>query len=146
LRCFGPHLVRVSEIDPPPDVEPVEWILFTNLPIDTPEAIADVVDHYRARWLIEEYFKALKTGCSLEERQLESLHALLNALALFVPIAWQMLALRAADRVNPDAPATSILSPRQVCILHALKHLKLPSAPTVRQALLAVARMGGHLK
>jgi hypothetical protein len=115
------------------------------LPIDTTEQIACIVDHYRARWLIEELNKALKTGCSLEDRQLESMHGLLNATAIFLPIACQMLALRAADRTVPDAPATLVLSASQVTILCAQQHLKLPTSPTVSQALRAVARMGGHL-
>lgn len=140
------HVVSVIEIDPPQDRDPVDWLLITQLPIDTPEQLAAIVDHYRARWLIEEFNKALKTGCSLEARQLESLHGLLNATAIFIPIAGQMLALRTAERTEPDAPATDVLSKRQVQILRVQKHLKLPERPTVRDALLAIARMGGHLR
>lgn len=64
-----------------------------------------VVDIYRMRWLIEEYFKALKTGCAIEKRQLESKHALVNALAVLIPIAWRLLRLRALARENASAPA-----------------------------------------
>ena len=42
-------------------MEPVDWLLLTSEPIDTDEQILEVVDIYRARWLIEEYFSALKT-------------------------------------------------------------------------------------
>jgi hypothetical protein len=47
------------------------------------------VDCYRGRWTIEEYFKALKTGCQYERRQLETAHSLLNALAILAPVAWR---------------------------------------------------------
>ena len=64
-----------------------------------------MVDAYRARWVIEELFKALKTGCQIEKRQMESYGALRIALALFLPIAVRLLALRDAARSEPDAPA-----------------------------------------
>ena len=66
------NVVRVWEPTPLPDEPAVEWILVTTEPIDTDEQLARVVDAYRARWVIEEFFKALKTGCALEKRQLES--------------------------------------------------------------------------
>jgi|SRR5687768_8361786 len=71
------NVVHVREIGVS-DV-PIEWILFISEPVASAEDILRVVDIYRSRWTIEEYFKALKTGCSMEERQLESLHSLTNA-------------------------------------------------------------------
>ena len=61
--------------------------------VETAEQAATVVDHYRARWVIEEYFKALKTGCAIEKRQLMTYEGLTRALAIFVPMAWHLLAL-----------------------------------------------------
>src|SRR5213075_952757 len=88
------NVIHVFEKRPPAAEPPVEWFLLTNLSIDTPEAIAFAVDCYRARWVIEEFFKALKTGCQYESRQLESAGSLLNALAIFSPVAWRLLLLR----------------------------------------------------
>jgi hypothetical protein len=45
----------------------------TTEPIATEQQVAAVVDAYRQRWLIEEFFKALKTGCQYQQLQLESL-------------------------------------------------------------------------
>lgn len=139
------NVVQVIEVDPPTGTQPVEWILLTNLPIDTPDHVAAVVDHYRARWIIEEFFKALKTGCRIETRQLQDLPALLNMLATFLPVAWQMLFLRTLAQRTPKAPATAALTETQLKILGSIAHLKLPSKPNLRMALLAVARLGGHL-
>jgi hypothetical protein len=75
------------EHDCPKGEQAIEWYLVTNEPIGTTEQVAAIVDAYRARWVIEELFKALKTGCQIEKRQLESYEALRNALALFLPIA-----------------------------------------------------------
>lgn len=138
------NVVRVWEPKPPTGEEPVEWLLLTTEPIDTPSQIAEVVDIYRARWLIEECNKALKTGCLYEQRQFESRDALLTILALSLPIACEILALRAGVRQNPDRPARDVLSPLQIRILRALGSRKLPDDPTARDVLLAVAALGGH--
>lgn len=95
--------------------------------------------------MIEEYFKALKTGCSIEKRQLESYEALANALALLVPVAWRMLLARSAARTSPNAPAKTAFESTELIVL---KHrLKLKTPPkTVKEALYATAKLGGHLK
>lgn len=140
------NVVRVFEVQPPLGEAPVEWMLVTNLPVGSAHEIERVVDIYRARWTIEEFFKALKTGCSFEKRQLESIHALLNALAIFLPIAWRLLRLRTLSRQQPAIAASEVLSPTQIAVLTSQKRLKLPSNPTVPEALNAVAALGGHLK
>jgi hypothetical protein len=66
------HVVTVMERDCPEGDEPIAWYLVTNEPITTSEQVASVVDAYRARWVVEEFFKALKTGCQIEKRQMES--------------------------------------------------------------------------
>jgi hypothetical protein len=141
------NVVRVWEPEPPQGEKPVEWYLLTSEPIDSLEQILEIVDFYRARWVIEEFFKALKTGCSIEKRQLESREALLRVLAMFLPIAYRLLLLRSAARCIPHLPATLILSDSQIQILRIKRpKLKLPIQPTVHEALLAIASLGGHLK
>lgn len=140
------NLIRVWELDPPEGEEPVEWLLYTTEPIDTPEQILRVVDWYRARWTIEEYFKALKTGCAVERRQLGELHALTNAVALFLPIAWRLLLLKTEARMRPNAPATVVLDEVEIDVLRAAGRIRLPERPTIKEAMLAIAALGGHLK
>jgi hypothetical protein len=141
------NVVYVQEIDEPDDAEPITWVLVTSEPIALASQVAAVIDHYRARWTIEEFFKALKSGCAIEDRQLESFHTLTNALALLVPIAWQMLLLRALSRATPDAPAEQVLTSTQIKVLRHEQPQKMPAtSATVKHALYAVAGMGGHLK
>jgi transposase-like protein/DDE family transposase len=141
------NLVHVVEPHPPEGTTPVQWLLYTTEPVETAEQVARVVDLYRARWTIEEFNAALKTGCAYEARQFESLHALLNLLALSAPVACELLALRSRARDKPTAPAADVLRPAQIEVLRtfSLRH-KLPASPTVRDGLLAVAGLGGHLK
>lgn len=140
------NVVRVHEKNVGRGIEPVEWRLVTTEPIDSADDVAAIVDGYRARWLIEEYFRALKQGCAYEKRQLESKHALLNALAIFTPIAWQLLALRQLSRDDARLPADRVLSPLKLTLLHRHPDVRLRADPTIRDAMLAIAALGGHIK
>jgi hypothetical protein len=140
------NVVHVREIETPDGVEPVEWLLLTTEPIANAEDVLRVVDNYRARWTIEEYFKAIKTGCSYETRQLESARALLVALALCIPIAWQMLLLRTQSRTAPDAPARTVITEELLDVLQTIARKPLPRNPTARQVYYAIAALGGHLE
>lgn len=140
------NVVLVKEPNPPPEMDPVEWCLITTEAIASPEDLAAVIDAYRARWVIEEYFKALKTGCGYEKRQLETRPAILNALALFAPIAWQLLVLRQLSRDSADTPAEQVLSPLKLRVLRGHKRTKLHDGATIREAMLAIAALGGHIK
>jgi len=114
--------------------------------VDSEEQILEIVDCYRARWVIEEFFKALKSGCAIEKRQLESRESLENALGLMLPIAWGLLRLRSALRATPEASGHSLLTPIQLALLRTEGRSKLPNRPTVKQLVYAIAAMGGHLK
>jgi hypothetical protein len=137
------NVVHVCEIDAPQGSDAIDWKLYSSEPIQTPEQALAIVDHYRVRWLIEEYFKALKTGCSFEKRQVESRRALLNTLALYAPIACRLLALRHQSR---DERVATSLTPRQIRVLRAVRRRPLPNHPTSRELMLAVAELGGHIK
>jgi hypothetical protein len=138
-------LVRVWEPAPPAGETGIEWLLLTTEACETATEILRVVDIYRGRWMIEDFFKALKSGCLLEERQLESRHALLNLLALFLPIAVHLLLLRTCARDTPEVPATEVLSPLQLTVLRNISHRRVPAEPTAAQALWALAGLGGHI-
>jgi Transposase DNA-binding/Transposase DDE domain len=139
------NLVQVIELDPPAGQTAIEWTLLTTETVATVAEVERIVDIYRQRWLIEEYFKALKTGCEFESRQLETYDGLCRALALFLPIAWMLLVLRDAPRVTPDAPGTLVLSSTQIDVLRATGHRLVPENPTVAQVMFAVAGLGGHI-
>jgi len=144
-KTIAINVVHVFEPSPPLGEEPVDWKLYTTQPIDSPEQISRVIDIYRARWTIEEYFKVLKTGCSYEERQLESKKTLTNLLGIFIPIAWMLLNLRSQARSCPSAPANEVFSESQISILKIKTNLKKVAEPTVQDVYRAVAALGGHL-
>ncbi len=138
------NVVHVIEVEPPEGEEPVEWLLLTTEPIATVDDIEFVVDSYRARWVIEEYFKALKTGCAYEARQLESYDALRRALAIYAVIAWRLLWMRYLTQHAPTTPASVVATKAELGVLRAQK--RIGADATVGDFLNAVAKMGGHIK
>lgn len=145
VESIALNVVYVVERRPPRGEPPVEWFLLTDLPVTTTDEIAFVVDCYRGRWMIEEYFKALKTGCAYEKRQLETAHSLLNAMAVLAPVAWRLLLLRHLAREAPERPASAALTPTQIDVLRAVAKRPIPEKPSVQDAMLAIAGLGGHL-
>lgn len=144
---FEINVVRVWEESPPTGEPAVDWILFTSEPIATKSDIERVVDLYRKRWLIEDFFKALKTGCALERRQIESYDGFCKVLAILAPIACQLFWLRGMDRLHPDEPATALFTETELEILHRAPATRgIAKAKTVADAFLLLARLGGHLK
>lgn len=145
------NVVNVHEPAPPDGEPPVQWLLLTSEAIDSREQVAAVVDAYRTRWLIEEFFKALKTGCAFEARQLRTIRTLTNTLGILAVIAYRLLLLRWLERTDSDAPATTVLEPVLIEALAArLRYIKepnsLPPNPTVADLMRGIARLGGHHK
>jgi len=140
------NVLHVFERDVPEGQEPVDWLLYTTEPLETKSQIEAVVDYYRCRWQIEELNKALKTGCVVQERRLESLDALTTMLALSLPIAVELLALRTLARADSKKPASTVLTTQQLAALRHLSHRPLPSKPTVQDALWCIAGLGGHIQ
>jgi hypothetical protein len=140
--------VHVVEPHPPHGEAPIEWTLFTSDRVETVADATAVVDHYRARWVIEDYFKALKTGCAFEKRQLTTFDGLVRALAIFVPMAWRLLVLRHLGRAPSALPVARCVDAEQLRLLRQLlerRRYRLPPRPTIRDVMLGIAALGGHI-
>lgn len=138
------HIVLALEPQPPAGADPLVWYLLTREPIATASDVLAVVQIYKARWLIEEFHMGFKSGCRSEQRQFENVHTIENFLAFAAVIAWQLLALRDLARRPEPIPASRVLSPTLLAVLAALRP-RLPAEPTARQALRAIATLGGFL-
>jgi hypothetical protein len=140
------HVVQILEEMPPPGAKPVSWVLATSLPVQTRAQIERVIDIYRARWLIEEFHKALKTGCMFEKRALESFESVTTLLAMAYPVASELLRVRSRSR-QPGLAASDVLRPSQIQCLRAHPDARpLPENPSAQQALAVIAGLGGHQK
>ena len=97
------NAVLVSEVNPPEGVQAVEWLLLTSLPIRGNKQIEQIISHYEKRWVIELYFKVLKSGCKIESRRFEHMDRFLPALALYMIIAWRSLYICRVSRTHEDS-------------------------------------------
>jgi hypothetical protein len=96
------NVVLVEEIDGPNDGTDVSWLLITSLPINSVKAVLLVIQYYISRWPIEVFFRTYKTGCRVEDIQLETNHRLTNCLMLYKVIAWRIMYVTIQAREYPD--------------------------------------------
>lgn len=90
--------VVAREVGAPAGATPVEWRLLKNRTAQTPEAVVELIDWYRARWGIERFFHVLKNGSMVEELQLSSIDRIERALALFMVVSWRIILETSVDR------------------------------------------------
>jgi hypothetical protein len=147
LPALALTVVAVEEVDPPPDVEPVCWRLFTTAPTTTVAEGWDRVSWYQRRWGIEQYHFVLKSGCRIEERRAETRATLDRAVVVDAIVAWRLLYLTRLARQQPEAPADELLSREDWRLLHAATASgpPPPEPPTIRQVMRAIATLGGFL-
>lgn len=139
-------VVRVCEVNPPKGVKPLEWILLTNRKVATVEDAWERSSWYECRWVIEEYHKAQKTGCAIEDMQFTTSQALQPMIALLSVVAITLLNLREASR-RPDArerPATDLVDAQYVAVLSAWRYKEVRKNLSVHDFFYALARLGGH--
>jgi hypothetical protein len=136
-------VVRVWELNPPEGVEPLEWVLLTSLPVENAEQAWERVGWYRRRWVVEDYHQALKTGCRMEQRQVQRYEGLRRLLGVLAPAAVRVLQLRTLARQQPERPATEVL-PTEGVQLVAFKTGGVATSLTVEQCVKRIAQLGGY--
>lgn len=142
LCCWA---VRVWEIDPPKGIkEPIEWLLLSSEPVTNLEDALRVAAWYSLRWLIEQYHQCLKSGCKVEERQLESGERLAPLIAMLSVTATRLLQLKNDARLTPDRPARQCVPEESLETMAKLLKIN-PAKLTVRRFTHEVAKLGGFL-
>lgn len=142
--------IYLREENPQPDFPAVEWMLLTNLEVETVASAFEKTQWYAARFQIEVYFRTLKTGCRIEDRQLGCRERLENCLGIDLVVAWRVLALSRQARQNPEAPLEAFLDASEIRVLKALMQTDHPTQPPVatlglREAVRRIAQLGGFL-
>jgi hypothetical protein len=136
-----------QELDPPTGAEPIEWLLLTSLPVDTAEQAGELLQWYLCRWQVEIYFRILKSGCKVEDLQLEKLSRLEPALAFYMIIAWRVLYLTMLGRECPQLPCDVVFAEEEWQAVYIVAKRKPPPSepPTLDQMVRMVAAFGGFL-
>ena len=140
------NVVLVREVDPPADDEPVEWLLLTTLPIASAEQVREIVPYYTVRFLIEVFFRVLKSGCRVEARRFENLDRLLPCLAIYLIAAWRTLLLCRLGRSCPDLDCEAVFDPSEWKAVWVATQGSAPpqTPPGLKKMLTLIAQLGGY--
>lgn len=137
--------VLATEIAPPPNSEPVQWLLLTTRAVSTFEEAATIVELYLCRWQIEVYFRILKSGCTIERLQLEDVERLKPALAVYRIVAWRVLFVTMVGRKYPNLPCDVVFAtPEWQAVYVVTKRQPAPTTPPALSEMVAmIAEWGG---
>ena len=154
LQSVSTRVIEVTEIDPPEDQERLHWRLLTNGKVESFNDALQVVQWYQKRWAIEEIFRVLKSGCRAEKAQFHSSGRIAKYLTLSLLVAWRIYFLVHINRLDPDAPAETVLTSAELATLQLLlddkrKGKKLQRRMVIKtaaQAITQIAALGGFLE
>jgi Transposase DNA-binding/Transposase Tn5 dimerisation domain len=141
------NAVLVREINPPSGEEPVEWLLLTSLPIGAIEEVRQVIEVYCIRWMVEVFFRTLKSGCRVEERRFEQVDRQLRCLAVYLIVAWRTLYVCRLGRSCPDISSEAIFEAAEwKAVYRVVKNQQPPKQPpTLVDMVRMVAQLGGYV-
>jgi hypothetical protein len=148
LQPLRVQVILAQEETPPPNTEPIGWLLLTTLPVIGFDDVVQCLRWYSYRWLIERFHYVLKSGCRIEQLQLETADRIQRALATYVIVAWRLLWITYEARGNPDQPCDTVLETHEWQALYCTVHktaVPPPTPPTLHNCVRWIAQLGGFL-
>ena len=141
------NAILAQETDAPEGDVPVSWLLLTNMPISTQEEIELAISYYCIRWMIEIFFRTLKSGCRVEARRFETIERFERYLAISMIIAWRTLYTTRIGREHPDISCESVFTEDEWQPDYQLIMKKSPpkKPPTLSKMIRLIARLGGFV-
>ena len=105
-----------------------------------------MIGSYEKRWLIEEWHKALKTGCGVERRQLHTSPGLEALTGVLSVVAVRLVQMRELGRREPERPARELVPTVALELVHRARRGRgRPEDWTIHDFLRGVAGLGGFL-
>lgn len=142
------YVISAEETDPINDEEKIHWLLVTTIPVENLEQAVEKIRWYKQRWKIERYHHVLKSGCKVEDLQLEEASHLENALAIYSVVAWKLLWVKLEAEENPEASCDVVLQEHEWQALYCFTNkTSIPpeNPPTLKDAVIMIAKIGGFL-
>ena len=141
------NVILVRETNPPEGDVRVEWLLLTSLSIDDGEAVRQAIEYYCVRWMIEIFFRTLKSGCRAEERRFETIDRQLRCLAVYLIVAWRTLYVCRLGQACPDVSCDAIFEPAEWKAVYRVVQKKPPphQPPPLGEIIRLVAQLGGYV-
>lgn len=142
------NAVLAEEVGAPEGETPVRWLLLTNMPISTKKEIELVIAYYCIRWLIEIFFRTLKSGCRIEGRRFEKIERFERCLAVTMIVAWRTLYTTRIGREYPDASCECVFAKDEWQPVYQIVMQEPPpkKPPTLQTMIRLIARLGGYIE
>ena len=125
--------VRVLERDEPQGEEQLEWLLLTSEGQPGKADALRAVQRYENRWGIEEFFRVLKSGMRIQDRQLRTADSLQRCLAFDAVNAWRVFELQRYAREEPETPAREVLSETEMEVIEDFVQFRRLLPPAQRE-------------
>ncbi len=139
------NVVEVLEVGVAEGAQPLHWLLLSSWKCDTWSQVRRVVGRYCARWWIEEYHKALKTGTGVQDSQLEKAYRLESLIGVMAVLAVRLVNTKWLARARPhEAVDRQVFGPVLLKLLEA-RFGQPKRGWTHQHTLVCVARVGGFL-
>ncbi len=142
------NALMALEENPPEGEDPLIWIFLTNLPITDFESVCKVISYYLCRWEIELFFKVLKSGCKVEERQLHTTDRMKRLISIFLIISWRVMFTMMLGRVCSSMLASEVFEEAEWKSVYKIANNKktLPrKPPKLGEFIIMVATLGGYV-
>lgn len=141
------NAVLVREPNPPVKEEPVEWLLLTSLPSAEAEQVRRIIQYYCVRWMIEVFFRVLKSGCRVEQRRFEQVDRLLACVAVYLIVAWRTLYVCRLGRRVPEINCEAVFEPAEWKSVWKITHGTAPprKPPRLGDMVRWIAQLGGYV-
>lgn len=147
LSVVEVSIVMLKEVNPPSGEKPIEWLLLTSLPVNTLEEALTTIRWYVCRWQIEIYFRILKSGCKVENLQLESANQIKSAVSVFMIVAWRIFYCLMLGREYSNSSCDLVFEDEEWKSVYVIvKGKQAPEkAPPLKEIIIMIAKLGGYL-
>lgn len=159
LKQHGPRFIKMGVVEvqeigmKKKSARPVYWVLLCDEVMKTFDDAWRAIGRYEKRWMIEDYHKAMKTGCSIEDRLYRTNKRLERVTGILSVLAVRLIQFRQQSRTEPDRKAQGIVPRRWLVNLCKILRQRMPRARsrwvpskiTVGEFMKGLAMLGGFL-
>jgi hypothetical protein len=140
-------IILAREENPPAGEKAILWRLLSNRLVETLEQASEMINWYRRRWLIEIFFRVLKSGCRVESLQLSSVDRLERAIMIYLIIGWRILHVVTTGQACPNLPCDVVFDPEEWQTAWTVKYRCKPpqETPKLGEMVRIIAGFGGFL-
>lgn len=138
-------VAELREKNPPQGIKGLHWVLYTMEQVTTIAQADLVIEWYNRRPTVEDYHKAFKTGCHVQERYYETSERLERVTALLSVVAVRLMQMKSAALETPERPARELAPVQWVRLVQTARRKPVNDEMTIREFIRALGGLGGHL-